>query len=64
MATWHKREATRVWAAINPSGEILADSTFKDEAHAWSIALGWPGPEEIEQAKKDGWKVKQVSIIA
>jgi len=34
----------------------------RDEAHAWQIALGWPGPEEIREAKLDRWRVVRVDI--
>lgn len=64
MGTWQQRKITRVWAIINPNGDLLADSTFVDESQAWQIALGWPGPEEIEQAKRDGWVAQQIAVIA
>lgn len=52
----------KVWAMIYPDGKILADSTFRDEAHVWRIGLGWPDKEEIEAAKKKGHRAEQVEI--
>lgn len=51
-----------VWAFVRPDGRILADSDFRDEAHVWRIGLGWPDKEEIETAKKDGYRAEQVEI--
>jgi hypothetical protein len=52
-------EAT--WAVIWPDGRVLADSTFKDEADAWKVALGWPDAAEIAHAKASG--VRAVRVI-
>jgi hypothetical protein len=52
-----------IWAIIWPDGKILADSDFKDEAHAWHIALGWPDDKEIAIAKRKGFKARKVRII-
>lgn len=51
-----------VWAIVWPDGRILADSTFKDEDHAWQIALGWPDDVEIEMAKRQGYAALQVTV--
>jgi hypothetical protein len=51
-----------IWAIVWPDGRVLADSTFKDEAHAWMIALGWPDNQEIELAKSQGYKAVQITI--
>lgn len=52
------------WAFIRPNGQVLADSLFKDEEDAWTIGLGWPGEEEVEQMKKEGYRVEQVEITS
>jgi hypothetical protein len=51
-----------IWAVVWPDGRILADSTFKDEAHAWQIALGWPDDVEIEIAKRQGCRALLVTL--
>jgi hypothetical protein len=51
-----------IWAIVWPDGKLLADSTFKDEDHAWQIALGWPSEEEILAAKAAGYKAVQVEV--
>jgi hypothetical protein len=55
--------ATESWAIFYPSGEVIADTTFKDENHAWQIALGWPNAEEIEQAKRNGFRAARVHLV-
>lgn len=56
------KEGTQAWAVIWPDGRVLVDSTFRDEAHAWTVALGWPDAEEIAEAKKKGVKVKKIFV--
>lgn len=53
----------KVWAVIWPDGSVLADSTFRNEAHAWRVALGWPDEKEIEIAKSKGYKARRVKIV-
>ena len=43
-----------MWAVVFPDGRIVTGSDLKAESDAWRIALGWPGPEEIEDAKQRG----------
>lgn len=53
---------TTMWAIVWPDGGVLADSNFRDEAHAWTIALGWPSDEEIADAKARGYKALQLQV--
>lgn len=50
------------WAILKPGGHVVADTLFESEAHAWQIVLGWPGTEEIEEAKRHGFKARYVAI--
>lgn len=43
-----------MWAVVFPDGHIVTGSDLNTEADAWRIALGWPGPEEIDDAMKRG----------
>ena len=43
-----------MWAVVFPDGRIVTGSDLTTEADAWRIALGWPGSEEIEDAKQRG----------
>lgn len=43
-----------MWAIVFPDGHIVTGSDLQSEADAWHIALGWPGPEEIDHAKRQG----------
>ena len=43
-----------MWAVVFPDGHIVTGSDLKTEDDAWRIALGWPGPEEIEDNKQRG----------
>ncbi|MFM7010061.1 MAG: hypothetical protein ACKO0Z_12150 [Betaproteobacteria bacterium] len=43
-----------MWAVVFPDGHIVTGSDLQTEADAWRIALGWPGPEEIEDVMKRG----------
>lgn len=54
--------STLAWAVEDPEGRVLADSTFRDEAHAWQVALGWPSQDEIDHAKKRGYKAYLAEI--
>ena len=61
--TWNNMRSIKVWAMIAPNGEIIAGSDFRDEEHTWQIGLGWPSAEEIAEAKKKGYVVKQLTLI-
>lgn len=50
------------WAVEDPEGRVLADSTFRDEAHAWQVALGWPSEQEIAHAKRRGYRAYLAEI--
>lgn len=52
----------KAWAVVFPDNRIIADSGFKDEDHAWTVALGWPDAEEIERAKKNGHRAMRLTI--
>jgi hypothetical protein len=43
--------AISMWAIVWPNGRCVTGDDFQDEDRAWQIALGWPGPDEIEHAK-------------
>lgn len=47
----------QIWAMFRPDGTFLADSDFKNEMDAWKVGLGWPSESEIEDAKKQGYRV-------
>ena len=64
MDLWKPRNILQTWAFIKPDGHILLDSQFETEADAWQIGLGWPGQQEIEDAKARGYRVIRVSVIA
>lgn len=51
------------WAIIYPNGEVLVDTKWASEEHAWQTALGWPDLEEIEDAKAKGYKCVRVTIL-
>ena len=53
---------TTAWAIEDPQGRVYIDSTFKNEAHAWHIVLGWPDQSEVEHAKQRGYKAYQAQI--
>ena len=56
-------ESWTAWAVVHPNGTyLLADTNFRNEDHAWKIFLGWPDDEEIERAKKSGYRAMQVLI--
>ncbi len=43
-----------MWAVVFPDGRIVTGSDIQSEDDAWRIALGWPGSEEIQDAKWRG----------
>ena len=43
-----------MWAVVFPGGHIVTGSGLQTEADAWRVALGWPGPDEIEDTKRRG----------
>jgi hypothetical protein len=43
-----------MWAVVFPGGHIVTGSDLQTEADAWRVALGWPGPDEIEDTKRRG----------
>jgi len=50
------------YAFLSENGEIIADSGFNTAGSAWRVGLGWPDQNEIEDAKKRGAEVFQVTI--
>ena len=50
-------------AYIGKDGDIHIDTDLITEQQVWNVFLGWPTPEEIEQAKLRGAKVVEVEII-
>ena len=50
-------------AYIGKDGDIHIDTDLITERQVWNMFLGWPTPEEIEQAKLHGAKVAEVEII-
>lgn len=63
LAERKKRETIRAWVIIKPDGDIVLDSDFKSELDAWKVGLGWPSDDEIEQAKKDGYRAVMATVI-
>lgn len=61
--TAENRKITQAWAIIKPNGDILLDSSFANEAHAWQIALGWPSDQEIDEAKKNGYRAVFAAVV-
>lgn len=53
----------KLHAVIMTDGRIIAESEFKDENHAWTVALGWPSTNEIEHAKKQGARCVLASLV-
>lgn len=49
---------------IYSDGKLLLDSNFRDEAHAWTVGLGWPTQEEIECQKQEGARVVRGMVLA
>lgn len=43
-----------MWAIVFPNGQIVTGSECQTEDDAWWIALGWPSPEDVEDAKRTG----------
>lgn len=52
-----------MYAVIWPDGRILADSTFKSEADALKIALGFPDENDIGAFKAAGGRVETVRMF-
>jgi hypothetical protein len=50
------------YALQRPDGYILIDTFCTTELKAWEIHLSYPDDEEIEEAKKEGYKVIKVKI--
>lgn len=55
-------EKIETWAIVFPNNRVVADCDFMDEAHAWTVALGWPSDEEIEDAKRKGYRAMLLTI--
>lgn len=53
----------KLYAVILPDGRIIAESHFEDEKKAWTVALGWPSPDEIEHAKQNGARCVLASLV-
>jgi len=63
MAEWKIRKITQAWAIIKPNGDIVLDSSFKNEKMAWEIVLGYPTEDEIDAAKKSGYKSVFAAVV-
>ncbi|WP_295445464.1 hypothetical protein [uncultured Thiodictyon sp.] len=61
--TWQGYAAVRAWAFVSPDGHVLLDTGFSDEADAWKVGLGWPGGEEIADAKGRGARVVRATVL-
>ena len=53
--------ATR-WAVLRTDGYLFVADKGETEAEAWRVALGWPSPEEIEDAKRRGARAFRIAI--
>jgi hypothetical protein len=51
-----------MWAVIFQDGHIVTGSDLQTEEDAWKIALGWPGPSEIEHEKAKGAFAQKVRL--
>lgn len=49
------------WVIVTPAGVYWLGHA-KDEAHAWSIALGWPDKDEIDAWKAKGCYAAQATV--
>lgn len=49
------------WVIVSPAG-VYWIGHAKDEAHAWSIALGWPDHAEITDHKALGWYAAEATV--
>ena len=61
---WKGIRTTKCWAIIKPDGNVVADSTFDSEHAAWFVVLGWPSDDEIEDAKRRGFRAARVTVMA
>ena len=52
---------TLPWVLVAPDG-VAYVGLHDDEAGAWSIALGWPSDQEIEDHKRAGWYAAQATM--
>ncbi len=50
------------WAVRFRDGSIVVDCDATTEERIWTIALGWPPPEEIEWNKRRGARAFRVEI--
>lgn len=51
------------WAVEKPDGAIIAETDFKTEERAWEVCLGWPSKEDIDYAKRHGYKAYRVTLV-
>lgn len=49
------------WIVVSPGGVYWLGHA-QDEAHAWTIALGWPEQAEIDNHKRLGWYAAQATV--
>jgi hypothetical protein len=63
VAEWKNRKITQAWSIIKPNGDIVLDSSFKNESMAWEIVLGYPSEEDIEVAKQNCYKAVFASVV-
>jgi len=49
------------WVIVSPGGVYWLGHA-KDEAHAWTIALGWPDQVEIDDHKALGWYAAEATV--
>ena len=49
------------WVVVAPSGVYWLGHA-RDEASAWSIALGWPDEEEVAEHKRAGWYASEATV--
>jgi hypothetical protein len=49
------------WVVVGPKGVMWIGHAV-DELHAWTIVLGWPSPEEIQEHKDAGFYAAEATI--
>ena len=55
-------ERFRCGAIFNRNGALKMIDADEREANAWRLFLGWPNKEEIEDAKKRGFRFARVHV--
>lgn len=49
------------WVVVSPAGVVWLGHA-DNEQQAWSVALGWPDDEEINNCKARGWYATEATV--